>query len=63
MRLFTMTMILLMSSLSQAETLDFNEAIKEATVSQNLLHRRLLRILQRTEVSIADKNLFSEIRV
>ena len=54
MRLLSLTIVLLMSSLSPAEVQDFNGAIQEASVSQNRLHRKLLHILYGTEVSIAD---------
>jgi len=54
MRYLAITTIVLMSSISQAEVQDFNAQIRQASISQRLLHRKLLRILQGLEVSIAD---------
>lgn len=58
MRHLIMTLIVLISSPSFAvekagKAPDLSQAIKEASLSQKLLHRRLLRILQGTEYAIA----------
>jgi len=60
MRQLTITVFILMSSVSHAKVQNFNDAINEASVSQKILHRRLLRILQGTEESIADNDSATE---
>ncbi|MBC7371977.1 MAG: hypothetical protein H7326_10450 [Bdellovibrionaceae bacterium] len=54
MRNITIAIVLLASSIAQAEVQGFNEEIRQASVTQRMLHRKLLRILQGLEVSIAD---------
>lgn len=45
--------VLLTTSFSQAAVEGFNGMIQEASVSEKILRRKLLKILQNTEVSIA----------
>jgi hypothetical protein len=56
MRYTAIALMILMGSVAQAEVHDFNNAITEASVSEKRLHRRLMRILQGDEVSIAEKD-------
>ncbi|WP_374027936.1 hypothetical protein ACES2J_03010 [Bdellovibrio bacteriovorus] len=53
MRFLIISLILMSASLSQAEVQGFNEMIKEASISEKILRKRLLRILNSSEVAIA----------
>lgn len=54
MRNISIAIVLFASSIAQAEVQGFNEEIRQASVTQRMLHRKLLRVLQGLEVSIAD---------
>ena len=51
-----MAAILVAGSSSFAAVKDFNKMIKEASVSEKILRRRLLQSLQKTEIAIAANN-------
>lgn len=53
MRFLIMTVILMTGMISQAAVPDLGKEIAEASVSEKILRKRLLRILQNSEVSIA----------
>ena len=54
MRNITIAILLTISSVSQAEVQNFNDEIRQASITQRMLHRKLLRILQGLEVAIAE---------
>ncbi|MDG0818130.1 hypothetical protein [Bdellovibrio svalbardensis] len=56
MRFTIITLMLLISSISHGESHNFNGEIKEASISEKMLRKRLLRILQGTEVAIASND-------
>ena len=56
MHFLIITAVLLTTSFSQAAVEGFNGMIQEASVSEKILRRKLLKILQNTEVSIAASN-------
>jgi len=53
MRFFIIAVILGMSTVGQAAVEDFNKQIQQTTMSEKLLRKRLLKILQNSQVSIA----------
>lgn len=63
MRFTIMVMMLLNGSVSLGKTHDFNKEIKEASLSQRILHRKLLRILQGSSVAIAANDLTSDLEL
>jgi hypothetical protein len=57
MKYLILSAMILTSSISRAERHDFNLDIQQASLSQQRLHRQLLRILQGFEVSIAENEV------
>lgn len=53
MRFLIVTMILMTGMITKAAVPNLGQEIKEASVSEKLLRKKLLRILQNSEVSIA----------
>lgn len=60
MRFLIISLILMSASLSQAEVQGFNGMIQEASISEKLLRKRLLRILNSSEVAIASNDKAQE---
>ncbi len=62
MRFTLVTLMFLMSSVSHGESHNFNGEIKEASISEKMLRKRLLRILQGTEVAIASNDSTAQLQ-